>query len=120
MKEKNDYIIEVGECIRECRKKSGISQEKLAELIGSNNITIHRIENGMYAVGIDTFFAIADALKVPIEELCPERCVYIKRKNEFSRLEFQFMRLNEENKKVVYETAMTLINMLNVKQRENR
>lgn len=117
MEEKKEYLIEVGVQIRECRKRAGISQEKLAELSGVNNNTIYRAENGMYAVSIDTLFAIADALEVPIEELCPERFMYTKRKNELSNLEFQFMRLNDDNKKVLYETAMTLIKMLNMKQR---
>lgn len=118
MKETREYLFEVGERIRECRKKAGISQEELAEQIGVNNNTIYRAESGMYAVSIDTFFAIAEVLKVPLIELCPERFTYIRRRPELAQLEFQFVRLNEGNKKVVYETSMTLINMLNVKQRE--
>ena len=118
MKERKEYLIKAGMRIRECRKKAGISQEELAEVLGVNNNTIYRAENGMFAVRIDTFFAIADTLGVPILELCPEQFAYNKRGNELSELEFQFMRLNEENKHVVYETAKTLINMLNVKQRK--
>ena len=45
MKEKKEYLLEVGEHIRESRTKAGISQEKLADLIGVTNITIHRAEN---------------------------------------------------------------------------
>ena len=120
MKEKTKYLVEVGEHIRESRTKAGISQERLADLIGVTNITIHRVENGVYAIGIDTFFALAEALNVPLLELCPERFACNKRRKGLSNLEFQFMRLNDENKKVVYETAMTLINVLNMKQREMR
>lgn len=117
MKENKDYLIEIGARIRECRKRAGISQEKLAELIEVNNNTVHRAENGMYAVGIDTFFEIVDTLGVQLWEVCPEKFVYNKQRTELSSLEFQFMRLNDENKQVVYEITKTLINILNVKQR---
>lgn len=105
-------VMEVGERIWQSRKSTGVSQEKLAELIGVNNNTIHRAEGGRYAIGIDTFFAIADALDTPIEEICPERFARIKRRADLINIEFQYARLNEGNKKVVYETIMTLINAL--------
>lgn len=117
MNERKEYLIETGMHIRECRKKAGISQEELAEVIGVNNNTIYRAENGMFAVGIDTLFAIADVLEVSLLELCPEHFANNKRRNELSELEFQFKRLNEENKQVVYETMKILMNMLNMKQR---
>ena len=113
-------IIEAGARIRQSRKSVGISQEKLAELIGINNNTIHRAEGGRYAISIDTFFSIADALNIPIEEICPERFARIKRRADLINIEFQYARLNEGNKKVVYETIMTLINELAEKQRESR
>lgn len=113
-------VMEVGECIRQCRKDAGISQEKLAELSGHTNNTIHRAEIGMAIIGIDTFFAIADALKVPIEELCPKRFSYIKRRSDLIDLVFHYGRLSDENQKVVYETVMTLMKGLIVKQRESK
>ena len=44
------------------RKRSGITQEKLSESVGVNNVHISHIETGDRAASLDLLFAIADEL----------------------------------------------------------
>lgn len=44
----------------------------LAEKVGLQKETISRIENGKQNVSIDNIIAIAEALELPMEELCLE------------------------------------------------
>lgn len=62
-KYKNYYKI-LGENIAFYRKRSGITQERLSETVGVNNVHISHIETGDRAASLDVLFAIADALGV--------------------------------------------------------
>lgn len=62
-KYRNQYKI-LGENIAFYRKRQGITQEKLSESVGVNNVHISHIETGDRAASLDVLFAIADALGV--------------------------------------------------------
>jgi transcriptional regulator with XRE-family HTH domain len=51
------------------RKKKKLSQRALADLSGINQVTIARIETGVFDPRLSTLRALAKALKVKISEL---------------------------------------------------
>lgn len=58
--------------LKEYRKKSGISQEKLEEITNLDRKTIFRIENNLNMPLVDTFGKIAIALGMTDEEIGKE------------------------------------------------
>ena len=59
----------LGERIKALREKQGLSQRKLALMIGSNQTHIWQIENGTVNVGLDILCRLADALEVNVRDL---------------------------------------------------
>jgi transcriptional regulator with XRE-family HTH domain len=68
MKHEN-YLIQLGEKIKYLRKDLGLSQEELGEAIGSNRLTILRIESGKVNSTIGMLIEISNALKVELGDL---------------------------------------------------
>lgn len=62
----------IGDRVRDARASTGLSQEKLGELVGLDRKTVNRIEQGAYATLIDHLLLIADALHVPLADLVRE------------------------------------------------
>ena len=58
----------IGDKIRALRKRRGLSQEQLGELVGFSQSKISKIENGDWD-SLSDLRLIAKALDVPIEEL---------------------------------------------------
>jgi len=56
---------QLSEIIYDERTKLGISQEKLADLVGIDRKTINRIENGHFSPSIDTLVRIFVVLNIP-------------------------------------------------------
>ena len=65
-----DYYM-IGQKIRKFRKGCGLSQEQLAEKVGTNKTYISRIEKGIIEPGVGLFFRIIDALGLKIEIVKP-------------------------------------------------
>lgn len=59
----------LGNAIRQKREHQGISQERLAMMIGSSKSHIWRIEKGHVGVGFDDLARIADALDTEMRDL---------------------------------------------------
>lgn len=59
----------LGEAIRARREEQGISQARLALMVGSSKSHIWRIETGRVGVGVDDLGRIADALDVTVASL---------------------------------------------------
>ena len=57
----------IGRRIAEIRKEKGLSQVQLAELCGTHQGHIARIELGKYSVGLDTLANIAETLGCKID-----------------------------------------------------
>ena len=51
------------------RESSGVSQQKLADAIGSNQQSVHRYENGDYEPDIQTLILLADYFDVSVDFL---------------------------------------------------
>ena len=61
----------IGDKIRALRKRRGLSQEQLGELVGFSQSKISKIEHGDWD-SLSDLRLIAKALEVPIEELVRE------------------------------------------------
>ena len=61
----------LGETIRQRREGQGLSQDRLAKMVGSSNSHIWRIEKGRVGVGIDDLARIAEALDTKVRDLLP-------------------------------------------------
>ena len=60
---RNDQIKnEIGEKLRIKREKLGMSQDDLADLVGTSRKAVSRYETGTTEMGIVTFFQYAEAL----------------------------------------------------------
>nr|WP_294396383.1 helix-turn-helix transcriptional regulator [uncultured Senegalimassilia sp.] len=59
----------MGARIKALREQQGLSQRKLALMIGSNQTHIWQIENGTVNVGLDILCRLADALEVNVRDL---------------------------------------------------
>ena len=64
---KIDNRIEFGSCIKSLREKKGITQEKLAEMVGLKQPHIARIEAGKHSFGIDQYISIIKELGCILE-----------------------------------------------------
>lgn len=65
----DERIKALGAAVREARLAKGLSQARLAAMIGTDQASISRIENGGCGVGIASYIKIADALGVPLKSL---------------------------------------------------
>ena len=63
-----DYL-EIGQRIRAARQKKGITQEKLAEMVGAGTTHISHIETGNTIPSIKMFIAIVNSLDVSADQL---------------------------------------------------
>ena len=59
----------MGARIKTLREQQGLSQRKLALMIGSNQTHIWQIEDGTVNVGLDLLCRLADALEVNVRDL---------------------------------------------------
>lgn len=59
----------MGARVKALREQQGLSQRKLALMIGSNQTHIWQIENGTVNVGLDILCRLADALEVNVRNL---------------------------------------------------
>ncbi len=59
----------LGSAIRARRESQGLSQDRLALMVGSSKSHIWRIETGRVGVGIDDLSRIATALDVEVRSL---------------------------------------------------
>ena len=59
----------LGCAIKLRRESQGLSQERLAMMVGSSKSHIWRIETGRVGVGFDDLVRIADALDIEVRQL---------------------------------------------------
>lgn len=65
------FYQQLGENIRACRRRSNLSQDGLAKLIGLTRTSLTNIENGRQHPPLHTLCEIVAKLKVDIAELLP-------------------------------------------------
>lgn len=59
---------QIGRRIKELRKKSGMTQEQLADLVKIDPRHLSRLERGVYYPGLDTLELIGRSLDVPLKD----------------------------------------------------
>lgn len=62
-------MLNVGETIKELRKKKGLNQDQLAEMASLNRVTVAKYESGKIEPGAQALARIADALEVSVDEI---------------------------------------------------
>ncbi len=65
----NEIIKTVGERLKHCRMRKGLSQEQLAEKCGLHPTYIGQVERGEKNATIESIWKIANALELPLEVL---------------------------------------------------
>lgn len=65
----NKTMAKIGEKIKELRTKAGISQQRLAELLGVSRPTISQIENGERKVSVDELDRLAKIFNISVNSL---------------------------------------------------
>lgn len=83
MEKENKKLKDIGNRIKEARKKKGISQAELADSIGVSLTYMSCLENGKKTMSIDKLIKITDVLQISADWLLrsdiPEvRSIYIK------------------------------------------
>lgn len=98
-----DYKL-IGERIKEARKKAGISQERLAEIIDVANAYISRIERGSSQINLKRLSQISIALSIPIDKLINGTTVESK---IYLNKEFQEVleKCTKDQQKLIYNIA---------------
>ena len=64
---------EIGEKIRQQRKKQKLSQDQLADRMGTDRNAVHRHEKGQHEMNVCTLLRYADALEADPQSLLPDR-----------------------------------------------
>ena len=59
---------EIGFRLKQLRQRAGISQEKLAELVGVSTNQLQKYESGSNMMNTEKLQAVANALTVPVQE----------------------------------------------------
>lgn len=69
MQEFKNYNLKIRKRIRKNRKRLGLSQERLAEIIDCSREHIARIENGKINIGLENFIKLAQVFNISLDEL---------------------------------------------------
>lgn len=69
MQEFKKYNLKIRNRIKKHRKKLGLSQEQLAEIVDCSREHIARIESGRINLGLDLFIRFAQVFEVSLDEL---------------------------------------------------
>lgn len=69
--DKKELAVYVGKRIRYFRKKKGLTQKELGELIGKTHNTVSNYETGTISPEQDALFAISRALDCTLDDLFP-------------------------------------------------
>ena len=104
---------DIGEIIKKRRKELGISQEKLAEILGVTYQQIQRYENGTNRLNVENIQFVARALSVSVSYFFEPDKILITPKEIFSNLPAEDLNLikyfqkikSNQNKKIVLQVA---------------
>lgn len=106
-----DIKLIFGTSVKNTRKAKGITQEKLAELIGKDKNTVNRIETGLNFVTGDTYAALCNALNVQPNILMTQQSdLYLKENIDWIRIITQLLQTFPPEK---LEEAYNILNVLN-------
>lgn len=99
----------LGARIKELRKKRGLTQEKMAELIEISPPSVSKIESGIYHPTEENIKKIAEVLNVEIFELYKFNQL-ISKEDIKDKLHLIIDSLNEKDLKLAYKLLNSLLN----------
>ena len=102
---------DVGEKIRLCREAQKLSQDDLANLMGSSRKMVSRHENGEQEMGIVTFFQYCDALNVTPDVLIPDRFKQQKEDGQSGELSEIIKNLSDEDIAILLPMVKRMVKM---------
>ena len=97
--------VEVGRKIRERRKALGMSQDDLADRMGSDRNEIYRHENAKRDMSICTLFRYAEALEMTPQALMPERFSPARQAEKEEGMARIYGKLSEESREILLRMA---------------
>jgi len=99
---------EIGKRIQRFRKKKGLTQEQLAEMINMSPNHLSAIERGVYGVKLDTFVEIMNCIDCTADDLFAGvmKCGY---KAKASRLSDEMSELSMEEQQKIFDVVETMI-----------
>lgn len=105
-------LITLGNRVREERKRQGLSQESLAELVGVSTNTVSRIEGGQTAMSVDVFRKIVQELGIDANELLGIKQMRKENDGSWWALSHDMKKLEKRELDVVCRTMETLVSEL--------
>ena len=107
-KEFNPQLVAIGERIRIRREELGLTQQDLADAVGTTRNTISRYETGQSEMGLLVFSAISKALRVSTAFLLTG---VICCSDDYS-IQSDFLKLNDRDRRVVVNTTQAHIKVM--------
>ena len=100
-------VYEIGNKIREAREALGMSQDELADVMGTSRKAVSRHEIGQAEMGITTFVQYMDALEAGADQLLPGRLR--KSRTHSERLKEIAGQLNDNDLELLLKMAERMI-----------
>ena len=112
----NEIIKTVGERLKHCRMRKGLSQEQLAEKCGLHPTYIGQVERGEKNATIESIWKIANALELPLEVLFEKLVEYYSEEENLSAQAYNILdTLSKDDPRLM----LTILNCI-VKFRNNK
>ena len=105
---------DIGKRIQRFRKKKGLTQEQLAEMINMSPNHLSAIERGVYGVKLDTLVQIINCIDCTADDLFADviKCGY---KVKASRLSDEIENLPADEQSKIFDVVETMIKNANHK-----
>ena len=108
---------EVGQKIRARRKELRLSQDDLADRMGTDRNTVFRHEKGLNEMGICTLFQYADALQTTPQQFQPDRFTKDETSARLSPVTAILDRLSDSSLQMIRDMAEHLLELESRMQR---
>ena len=95
--------------LKELRKRKGISQDELADLIGVHKSHVSRYERGLASPSIEVAQKIAAVLDVSIDELVSDEITVSSKDKELAKLFEKIATFDEQKKLIVKELLSAFV-----------
>ncbi|MCJ2110209.1 helix-turn-helix domain-containing protein [Methylobacterium sp. E-025] len=93
--------VSIGKRVKTAREHAGLSQERLAEIVGKTKDTISNIERGRNMPTLETMQKICDGINVPIVYLFDDFSTDRVKIELKAKLDYAFRQLNEDDARAV-------------------
>ncbi|MDD2981711.1 MAG: helix-turn-helix transcriptional regulator [Hespellia sp.] len=108
---KGAIVTGLGKNIKKCREKAGLTQEKLAEMVGISPNYLSALEREAKVPAVDTFVRILNVIGLPLDEML-EGILQTETKTHCSRLEKRIGNLPLHKQRKVYRIIDEILDEL--------